>query len=389
MNDTVIIDAEIKKNDIRPLCSAELRHFFGSPSLIIVGSFLTAFVLYSTGFRLTMETLHVLPLPLIVLFCILLLFFTAIWRGSAQSYRRNKMYLTPTHFEFSDENIQVTSKYGFCTLMWKDINRVKEGKPAFILSYAGTDEYVINRHSFQSQTQLDCFFSFLESHIDANKLSLKHYSLGQGIQNSMIHPAAAVDTKTVTPSISIEKQAEPASAADVTEIRVSLSLRETISYELGRYYRRGFGLIVSLLGLLLLAFFVYNRIRNLSSLITDIIILVTGCFLLFGIPFSIWLLVRQNFKLNAGRSQEQVFRYDGNYLSAGCDNDMTKYRWNELVSSTRQKNGFVFTARSQEDYRRRTRIISKKSGKEYYIPRRSFQSAKDCALFESLLTKTQ
>lgn len=388
MHDTVIIDAEIRKSDIRPLCTAELRRFFGSPTLIIVWVCFTAFVLYLTGFRLTMETLHVLPLPLIVLFCILMLFFTAIWRGSVQSYRRNKMYLTPTHFEFSDENIQVTSKYGRSTLLWTEINRVKEGKPAFILSYAGTDEYVINRHSFQSQTQLDGFFSLLESHIDANKMSLKHYSLGQDIHIPMVPPASAMNINTVIPSISVDKQAESA-PADVTEIRVSLSLRETISYELGRYYRRGFGLIVSLLGLLLLAFFAYYRIRNLSSLLTDIIILLTGCFLLFAIPFSIWLRILMSFKNNPGGSREQVFRYDGNYLSAGCDNDMTKYRWNELVSSTSQKNGFMFTARSQEDYRRRTRIVRKKSGKEYYIPKRAFQSAKACTLFESLLTKEQ
>jgi len=235
---------------------------------------------------------------------------------------------------------------------------------------------------------LDGFFSLLESHIDANKLSLKHYSLGQGIHNPVVTPTTAVDTKTVTPSISVDKQAESA-PADVTEIRVSLSFRETISYELGRYYRRGFGMIVSLLGLLLLALFVYNRIKNLSSLLTDIIILLTGCFLLFAIPFSIWLRILLNFKNNPGGSTEQVFRYDGNYLSAGYDNDMTKYRWNELVGSTRQKNGFMFAARSQEDYRRRTRIIRKKSGKEYYIPKRAFQSAKDCTLFESFLTKEQ
>lgn len=392
MHPAVIIDAEIDRKDIRPLCSVQLRYFFGNVSLLIVSGFFMVFVLYMTGFRFTMDTLHVLPLPLIVLLCIFLIFFTAILRGSRQSYKRSKMYLTRTHFIFSNENILVTSKYGSSTVVWNEIDSVREAKYAFIISRKGKDEYVITRRSFSNQVQIDDFFLLLESHIDAGKLMLKHYALTfdpQDTQNSL-NPQNIQELARENPApyeVLFEKKSGTPSSP--VEVRVSLSQKESLFFELGRYYKQVSGIIVNIIGFILLGIFIYDRIMDFDSLHLDIVILAIGCFLTFGIPVSLWLKVRRNYKKSTVPGRQQIFRFDEDYLCVESDNDTKKYRWNELTQFTKQKHGFIFKAKLAEDYRKRARLISKTTQKDYCVPARAFKTPEDIELFEEIVSRNR
>ena len=379
MHAEVIIDVEIEKKDIRPLCAAQLRNFFGNMPLLLVSGFFLIFVLYMTGFRFTMDTLHVIPLPLIVLLCIFLIFFTAILRGSRQSYKRSKMYLTRTRFIFSDENILVTSRYGSSTVLWNEIDSIREGKYAFILSRKDKDEYVITRKSFSGQIQIDDFILLLESRVDTGKLMLKHYAITLHTQDAQ--------ENTAPHEILFKKWAGTAPAA--VEVIVSLSQKESLFFELGRYYKQVPGIIVNITGFILLGIFIYDRIMNFDSLHLDIVILIIGCFLTFGIPVSLCLKSRRNYKKSTVSGRQQIFRFDDDYLCVESDNDTKKYRWNELTQFTKQKNGFIFKAKLAEDYQKRARLISKTSQKGYYVPARAFKTPEDIRVFEEIVKRNR
>ena len=379
MHPEVIIDAEIEKKDIRPLCAAQLRNFFGNMPLLLASGFFLIFVLYMTGFRFTMDTLHVIPLPLIVLLCIFLIFFTAILRGSRQSYKRSKMYLTRTHFIFSDENILVTSRYGSSTVLWNEIDSIREGKYAFILSRKDKDEYVITRKSFSGQIQIDDFILLLESRVDTGKLMLKHYAITLHTQDAQ--------ENTAPHEILFKKRAGTAPAA--VEVIVSLSQKESLFFELGRYYKQVQGIIVNIIGFILLGIFIYDRMMDFDSLHLDIVILIIGCFLTFGIPVSLCLKSRRNYKKSTVSGRQQIFRFDDDYLCVESDNDTKKYRWNELTQFTKQKNGFIFKAKLAEDYQKRARLISKTSQKGYYVPARAFKTPEDIRLFEEIVKRNR
>ena len=347
------------------------------------------FVLYITGFRFSQSTLHFLPLPLLLLLIIFLIFFTAIVRGSRQSYIRNKMYLTRTHFEFSGTCVLITSKYGSSSFQWNQIDSIKEFKPAFIISMSGTDEYVISRKCFTDQTKLNNFTSLCTSHIDADKLILKHYGV---LPASQIHNADPVSAGEPAQSVTeaglhcdIKSDGEP----NTVEIRFSLNRKEAVFFELERYYRQFFSKILTLTGILMITIFVYDRIRSVNFLYSDIIIPAAGCFLILVIPFSAWIRVNQSFKSSGNKPQTQIFRFDENYLYADIGTDMKKYRWNELLTFAEQKGSYVFSAKSSADYQKRSRIISKVTRKDYCIPKSAFRTPEDLMHFEEILKKTQ
>ena len=395
MHPEVIIDAEIEKKDIRPLCAAQLRYFFGNMPLLLVSGFFLIFVLYMTGFRFTMDTLHVIPLPLIVLLCIFLIFFTAILRGSRQSYKRSKMYLTRTRFIFSDENILVISKYGSSTDLWNEIDSVREAKYAFIISRKGKDEYVITRRSFSNQVQIDNFLLLLESHIGAGKLLLKHYALTfdpqntQNTQNSLNLQNIQENAQENTAQNEVIFEKKSGTPSSQVEVHVSLSQKESLFFELGRYYKQVQGIIVNIIGFILLGIFIYDRMMDFDSLHLDIVILIIGCFLTFGIPVSLCLKSRRNYKKSTVSGRQQIFRFDEDYLCVESDNDTKKYRWNELTQFTKQKNGFIFKAKLAEDYQKRARLISKTSQKGYYVPARAFKTPEDIRVFEEIVKRNR
>lgn len=411
MNEAVVIDAQIDKKDIRHLTAAQAGYFFANKSLLIVSAFFVVFVLYMTGFRFSVSTLHFLPLPLLVLSVIYLIFLAAIIRGSRQSFVRNKMYLTKTHFEFSEAGIAVTSKYGSTSVPWDRIASIKEFRPAFIISLSGTDEYVINRKSFTDQAHLDNFLALLAAHIDAGKLILKHYSLpvsdrsNAGSSGSSggasVHSAAAAahsgeaaahsaEAALHSAEAELHSDAESPVEPDAVEVNFSLSRKEAFLFEIERCYRQAFGKIMTLIGILLIAVFVFDRIRNVNFLYSDIIILAAGCFSILIMPFSAWIKVNQNFKSSGNKPRVQVFRFDENYLCTDRGGtDERKYRWNEILTFDEHKDGFTFSAKSAADYQNRSRIISKVTRKDYFVPKSAFQTAGDLIRFKEILNKTR
>lgn len=84
-----------------------------------------------------------------------------------------------THFEFSDEKILVSSKYGEISMQWNEMHSVREGKTAFILTPTGKDECIIARRNFVTDKQMKDFLALLESNVDASKRILKKYPFVQ------------------------------------------------------------------------------------------------------------------------------------------------------------------------------------------------------------------
>jgi len=107
------------------------------------------------------------------------------------------------------------------------------------------------------------------------------------------------------------------------------------------------------------------------------------------IPVSSLLKVRRNYKKETVPGQQQIFRFDDDYIRVECGNDTKKYRWNELTQFTKQKNGYVFKAKSAEDYQKRTRLISKTAQKYYFVPNRAFKMQEDNALFEEIVNRNR
>lgn len=359
MNETVVIDTEIAKKDIGALGNAQLRYFFGNRPLIIVSAFFVIFVLYMTGFRFSMETLHYLPLPIASLLLIFLIFFTAIFRGSRQSYRKNMMYLTRTHFEFSDESILVTSKYGSSIIMWNEIDSINEVNPAFILTCSAKCEYVIARRSFTSQSHMDNFLMLITSKAEAGRIHLKHYGL----------------EKAGTSSNADEPILQPAEQAAGIEVKVSLNRKETMLFELGRYYTQSvFGVLITLTGLMLLFIFTGNLITHVNSTGSNLLFLALGCFFISIIPVSIWLRVNNNRKRNGSQQEEHVYYFDENFVRIDCEDKMREYRWNELSRFTEHRKGFRFSVRLAGDHPGRPGAIPVKY---YYVPKNAFANQHD------------
>ena len=269
------------------------------------------------------------------------------------------MYLTRTHFEFSDESILVTSKYGSSIIMWNEIDSINEVNPAFIITCSAKCEYVIARRSFTSQSHMDIFLMLITSKVEARRVHLKHYGLA----------------KAGTSSNAYEPVLQPAKQAAGIEVKVSLSRKETMLFELERYYTQNlFGVLVTFTGLILLLIFTGNLIAHLNSAGSNLLFLVLGCFFIFIIPVSIWFKVNNTRKNNCNQLEDHIYYFDENFVRIDREDSMREYRWNELNRFTDRRRGFLFSVRLAGDHPRRPGAAALKY---YYVPKSAFASKYD------------
>ncbi len=281
---------------------------------------------------LTRESNSLFMLPSIITF----IFFSAFihlpfylqYYTLKNSMKKNKFLKDPVCYEFDEDKLSISSPNGNNSVLWKDIYKVLELKPCFVIYTSPVKHIIIPRRCFTGSEQLKMFFDTLTNNINKKKLKLKHYPLGKV---SQAEPEYLSFEAINDASNSLEE-------TPLLQLKLSLTKEEVIAVNFKLYYTSPSGIIMTAMGIMLIISYIATLLSNGSS---PFIRLLIGFFLAILIPIMTYFRIGKSFEKDASLQREYTYSFYKDYYIIQSVSTEHKIFWSDLVKAKELKTAFL------------------------------------------------
>ncbi|MFL0268702.1 YcxB family protein [Candidatus Clostridium radicumherbarum] len=245
-----------------------------------------------------------------------------------KSMKKNNFLKDPLCFEFEEDKLIISSSKGNNSVLWKDIYKVLELKPCFVIYTSPVKYFIIPRRCLADSEQLGLVFNTLTHNIDKKKLKLKHYPLEKVSQEE---PEYSSFETINDASISLEQ-------TPLLQLQVSFTKEEYIAINYKLYYTSPTVIIMAAIGILLIISYIIAPISNGSNALIRLFI---GLFLAIILPIMLYFKLVKSFEKDASFKQEYTYSiYEDCYI---IQNESTEHRvlWSDLVKAKELKTAFL------------------------------------------------
>lgn len=239
-------------------------------------------------------------------------------------------------YRFFDDRLEICSENGNFSLLWNDIYKVQELKPCFIIQSSPGKMSLIPRRCFESQEQLDLFIDIMKSRMENNKIKLKGYRL----KNSNPDYGEIKYYENIDKAAGLEiEQGEP-----ILEVQFSLLKNDYLDFNFRLYYTKPTGLILTAIGILLLAATIRNFILSIGN---PILSLVLGIVFTFALPLKLYYSSVKCYERDAALQKPYIIRFYSEYFVVEHPSGTNKIKFCDLVKVTEFKSAILLFVTTQ------------------------------------------
>lgn len=297
----------------------------------IIPILFTAVIL--AGAVLTGDTSLLITLPLtIISFTIFSLIvqapFLLNYFTMKSNFNKSKLLNIPQCFEFDEDKLVLSSTNGTFSVLWKDIFKVKELKPCFVIYTSPIKYFLLPRRCINSADQLDLLRNIFKQKIEKRKLKLKKYPLGKisldkdiQIYNEAAHNAQITEEE---PSL--------------LELHFSLTKEELLALNFRLFYTKPAGIIMTAAGILLLIAYIVPLFSNGSS---SIIRLLLGLFFTAYPPVILYIKIKKGFEKDAALQKVFTYKIYNDFFIVVSEVNEHKTLWSDVVKVTEITSAFM------------------------------------------------
>jgi hypothetical protein len=285
------------------------------------------------GAVLTRDTSLLITLPLtIISFTIFSLIvqapFLLNYFTMKSNFNKSKLLNVPQCFQFNEDKLVLSSSSGNFSVLWKDIFKVKELKPCFVIYTSPIKYFLLPRRCINSANQLELLRNMFKQKIEKRKLKLKKYPLGKISldKDIKIYNEAAQSTQ-----IAEEDQS-------LLELHFSLTKEELLAVNFRLFYTKPAGIIMTAAGILLLIGYIAPLFSNGSS---PIIRLLLGLFFTTYPPAIIYFKIKKGFEKDASLQKSFAYKIYNNFFIVVSEVNEHKILWSDVVKVEELKPAFM------------------------------------------------
>jgi hypothetical protein len=278
--------------------------------------------------------LVIMMLPTIIVFiCAAFLPRYLIYSIQKRNFIKSKSLNMLQCIEFKENGIEITSESGNFFVQWNDILKIKELKPCFLITIGPYKSFLLPRRCFESQAQLDLFFSIVQMKLEKKKLKLKRYRLKRSEPDR-------VEIEILSPvENAIEERTEPS----LLKLDFNLTKNDLLSFNFSYYYRKPVGILLTALGILLIVINIKNLIENNYNFIG----LFVGIGFTFIIPLYMYYIVHKQFKKDSALTKKYSYDFYNDFYIVTHPSGTNRISYKDLVKITETKNAFSFFVTTQ------------------------------------------
>lgn len=355
MQEIMNVNVKMTLKDLKEYCFALSMSGFNKVFLII-GIILCVLLTMTVALFaiLTRNIWNMIPTTILLIFVIAgfnLLPTVIMYLVHRSSYNKSKLAKELQSYCFFDDRLEISSESGKFILSWKDVYRIQEYRPCFAIQSAPGKTFLIPRRCFESQEHLDVFLNIMRSQSNVTRLRLKGYRL----KNSNPDYGEILCKESYGQAVESEnEQGEP-----VLQIEFSLQLSDYLRFSFRHYYTKPKGLILTAIGVLLLAALIRGLILGIGVLFFP---LVFGILLTVLMPLMIYYNSIKAYKKDAAIQESYIFMFFEHYFILRHIKGVSRIKYTDLLRVTERKTA-IFLYLSNE--------------LAYIIPKGAFDSEED------------
>lgn len=265
------------------------------------------------------------------------------------NFNKSKLLNVPQCFEFEEDKLVLSSSNGTFSVLWKDIFKIKELKPCFVIYTSPVKYFLLPRRCINSANQLELLRNIFKEKIEKRKLKLKKYRLGK---ISLDKDIEIYNETKQNVQITEEDQS-------LLQLHFSLTKEELLAVNFRLFYTKPAGIMMTSAGIGLLILYIAP---SFSSGNDSIIRLILGLFLLAYPPIIIYTKIKKGFEKDAALQKVFTYKIYNDFFIIVSEVNEHKILWSDVIKVTELKSAFMIFA---------TKYIA------YVIPKRVFEENKE------------
>jgi hypothetical protein len=244
------------------------------------------------------------------------------------NFNRSKLLNIPQCYELDEDKLVLYSTNGTFSVLWKDIFKVKELKPCFVIYTSPIKYFLMPRRCINSSAQLELLRNIFKQKIEKRKLKLRKYPLGK----------ISIDKDIQIYNEAVQSTQLPEENQPLLELHFSLKKEELLAVNFRLFYTKPAGIIMTAAGILLLIAYIASFFSNGSS---SIIRLLLGLFFAAYPPVIIYFKIKKGFEKDAALQKVFTYKLYNDFFIVASEVNEHKILWSDVVKVTEQKSAFM------------------------------------------------